>query len=149
MRAPDGLHPVEGLPRVIRVEIVKFMGPQLRTGRSIQAVPPGTEGEVAKPAKLARIPSRSRQNARHGKPALFGFQRLLEIQIAAALGNGGKALMNPVANGTAHGPVFCQSRSVELRVAAVQEQTCSAFRQLFIPERRERNQFRPQVLEQL
>ena len=32
MRAPDGLHPVEGLPRVIRVEIVKFMGPQLRTG---------------------------------------------------------------------------------------------------------------------
>ena len=54
--APHRLHPLKILPRILRVKIVELMPPKLRPGRAVQALPPGLQGEVAKPAELSGVP---------------------------------------------------------------------------------------------
>ena len=88
--APHRLHPLKILSRILRVKIVELMPLKLRPGRAVQALPPGLQGKVAKPAELSGVPGLPWQHPRHGmQAALLILQSRLEIQVTAALGHGG------------------------------------------------------------
>ncbi len=91
-----GFTPLKILTRILCVKIVELMATELRPSGAIQALPPGLQGKIAKPAELPGVPALPRQNACHGvHVALLILQSLLEVQIAPpALSHGRQTAPN-------------------------------------------------------
>ena len=117
----------------------------LLSGAAEEIVLPGRGGDIAEPGQLPRIKAVSRQRTHHGAAC----DGLRQIHEAAALGDTGHPRVYNVSDLPAQGVVFLQLRRVKLRVAAAQVQALYTVGELFVRQRAEGYQLRPQLPQQV
>lgn len=103
--------------------MVELVGGECLSGAEQQAVGAGGQLRVPEPHQPPDRETAARQDARHGPDGAVGvFERLPQIEEAAALGHGGQTELHGLPHRSPHRAVLAQRPCVQFRVAARQIQ---------------------------
>ena len=128
--------------------MVKFMHRQGLSRPEEHTVGFRRQRGVPEPHQPPDLESLARQHPRHREAPAFGvFQRLPQIEKAAAFGHGRQAVFHRSPEHDPHGPVPAQCLGVQLRIAPGQVQPGDPFRQGGIVQRAEGYKLCPRCLQ--